>query len=145
MARLPIYQGIMVVVRWRSRKTSPYIVIPSPRNDPEVVGPGAHSKAPLLACCFQRFPGTRLTIARMGKLIYICVYIYVYIYVCIYICVCVIKQKQKRTVDGRRKSRFWSTLVVQYIHHPIIPFSQISAASEKRVHTLQQISLHTHR
>lgn len=49
------------------------LVIPSPRNDPEVVGPGAHSKAPLLACCFQRFPGTRLAIARMGKLIYMCV------------------------------------------------------------------------
>ena len=49
------------------------LVIPSPRNDPEVVGPGAHSKAPLLACCFQRFPGTRLAIARMGKLIYVCV------------------------------------------------------------------------
>ena len=125
MARLPRYQGIMVVVRWRSRKTSPYIVIPSPRNDPEVVGPGAHSKAPLLACCFQRFPGTRLAIARMGKLIYMCIYICVYIYVCIYIYVCVCNKTETKTDSG------WQTQVKILVnfgssvhtssHHPVLP------------------------
>ena len=91
------------------------LVIPSPRNDPEVVGPGAHSKAPLLACCFQRFPGTRLAIARMGKLIYIC----------LYICVCVCNKTETKTDSG------WQTQVKILVnfgssvhtssHHSVLP------------------------